>query len=354
MADESMHTIRIADLDTGALHELEVHDAGAEQFAARLRKVLKERRKWARKNDIRCYRVYDADLPDFAVAIDFYAGVAQSQGESFAVVAEYQAPKEIDADKAAKRFADVCRVVPMVLGVPKENVFSKQRRAGESAAGQYTHEQGGQRIAYTAEGGYTFELDFGSYLDTGLFLDHRTTRMMVGEMARGKSFLNLFAYTGSATVHAAGGGARSSCTVDMSNTYLARAKRNMEMNGFTGPEHTYVAADCLAWLEAQAADVQAAHYDLIFVDPPTFSNSKSMGERTWDVQRDHVELLTNVAALLEEGGSIVFSNNLRSFKPDYEGLAAAGIACEDITARTIPHDFERNPRIHSCYICTRS
>ncbi|MBQ6395811.1 MAG: class I SAM-dependent methyltransferase [Atopobiaceae bacterium] len=332
--------------------DVRVRDAGAEQFAARLRKVFRERRKWAKREGVSCYRVYDADLPDFSLAVDLYQGAGSSEGESFCVVAEYQAPKSIDAGRAADRFADALAITPVVLGVPVENVFAKQRRAGESTAGQYTHEQGSTRIAYTSEGGRLFELDFGSYLDTGLFLDHRTTRLMVGRMAQGRSFLNLFAYTGAASVHAAAGGATRTTTVDMSNTYLARARRNMEMNGFGGSEHSYVCADCLSWLEAQAADPNRARYDLVFVDPPTFSNSKSMGERTWDVQRDHVELLTNVSRLLEPGGTIVFSNNLRSFRIDTEGLAGAGIEARDITAQTIPHDFERNPRIHCCFICT--
>jgi len=167
-------------------------------------------------------------------------------------------------------------------------------------------------------------------------------------MAEGRDFLNLFAYTGVATVHAAGGGAASTTTVDMSQTYLDWAKRNMAANGFTGREYRFVRADVLQWLEREVA--HGATYDLIFCDPPTFSNSKTMGERTFDVQRDHVELLKQTAQLLKPGGLIVFSCNLRNFKLDEQAFAAAGLSVQDITAQTIPHDFERTPKIHHCYL----
>lgn len=339
--------LSILDFHTGGSVDLPVWEAGTEQFAARLRKVAKERRKWARREQVSCYRVYDADLPDYAVAIDYYEGAGPSRGMAFAVVAEYRAPKEIDPDRAARRFADALAVVPVVLGVPDEHVFARQRRR-EKGGGQYRTESRGVYRAFTSESSYLVELDFGGYLDTGLFLDHRTTRQMVGRMARGKRFLNLFAYTGTATLHAAGGRARSTMTVDLSKTYLDRARRNMESNGFDGPEHRFVQADATDWIIRSAAGHHL--YDLVFVDPPTFSNSKAMGRRTWDVQRDHIALLKAISQLLAHGGIIVFSCNLRGFRIEESALEQAGLAVEDITARTIPHDFERNPRIHSCFI----
>ena len=202
------------------------------------------------------------------------------------------------------------------------------------------------------ESGNVFECDLGSYLDTGIFLDHRVTREMVGSMAEGKSFLNLFSYTGTCTVHAAVGGAKSTLTVDLSQTYLSWAHRNMELNGCDGPEHGFVRADVLQWIEREARGWR--RFDLIFVDPPTFSNSKAMGKNTWSVQRDHVKLLTNVVRLLERDGVAVFSCNLRNFKPDVEALAEAGVAIEDITPQTIPHDFERNVKIHCCYLVRKA
>lgn len=349
---------------------VEVNEAGAAQFAARLRKVARERRKWAQREGIHCYRIYDADLPEYAAAIDLYEGAGDAQGITYAHVAEYQAPRSVDEAKARARFEDILAIVPVVLDIRPDHVFSKARLRARGG-GQYRDAGGRSYVTHTTESNLCFEVDLGGYLDTGLFLDHRTTREMVGRMARGKSFLNLFAYTGTATVHAAAGGARSTTTVDLSGTYLDWAARNLEANGFTaayadeedgrqrgrgvrdsrGPSkpsrHQLVRADVTRWI--QEARRTGKRYDLIFVDPPTFSNSKSMGKRTWDVQRDHVELLIGVSRLLTADGEAIFSCNLRSFKPDTEALARYGVEIEDITASTIPHDFERNPRIHHCY-----
>ncbi|MBQ9955779.1 MAG: bifunctional 23S rRNA (guanine(2069)-N(7))-methyltransferase RlmK/23S rRNA (guanine(2445)-N(2))-methyltransferase RlmL [Eggerthellaceae bacterium] len=349
-APAAMCAITLPDSAGGADHVVEVHDEQASQFAARLRKVVKERRKWAKREGVSCYRVYDADLPDYAVAIDVYEGAAESKGKTFVHVAEYQAPSSVDAAVARRRFDDVLAVVPVVLGVRPDHVFSKVR---EKSKGGEQYRNAGRRsyVAHTAEGGRVFEIDLAGYLDTGIFLDHRTTRLMVGDMARGKRFLNLFAYTGTATVHAAAGGARHTTTVDLSQTYLDWARRNMEENGFTGPDHVFERGDCMEWIrDARRA---GKSFDLIFVDPPTFSNSKAMGKRTWDVQRDHVELLVGVSRLLAKGGVAVFSCNLRNFKPDVEELARLGVELEDIAPSTIPHDFERNPKIHKCYLVRR-
>lgn len=341
----------VGSIDGGRKVEVLCRDKGADQFAARLRKVAKDRRKWARDNDVSCYRVYDADLPDFAVAIDRYDGVWKSEGESCLVIAEYQAPKSIDAAKAAARLDDAVEIASATFGIPREHVFLKTRRR-EKGGGQYTDQQKEGHVLYTQESGNVFECDLGSYLDTGIFLDHRVTREMVGSMAEGKSFLNLFSYTGTCTVHAAVGGAKSTLTVDLSQTYLSWAHRNMELNGCDGPEHGFVRADVLQWIEREARGWR--RFDLIFVDPPTFSNSKAMGKNTWSVQRDHVKLLGNVVRLLERDGVAVFSCNLRNFKPDVEALAEAGVTIEDITPQTIPHDFERNAKIHCCYLVRKA
>ena len=192
-------------------------------------------------------------------------------------------------------------------------------------------------------------MNFTDYLDTGLFLDHRITRRRIGELAAGRRFLNLFAYTGTATVYAVGGGATGSTTVDMSRTYLDWAKRNLALNGLAGPEHAFVHADCLAWLEEQAQPGRQ-RYGLVFVDPPTLSRSKRM-EREFDVQRDHVQLLHRIGALLEPGGLILFSNNYQRFKLDAEALADFEI--EDLSRATIPEDFRRNQKIHVAYLLKR-
>ncbi|WP_165054472.1 MULTISPECIES: class I SAM-dependent methyltransferase [unclassified Adlercreutzia] len=347
----ALASITLPDAHGGADHVVEVNDGQAAQFAARLRKVARERRKWARREGISCYRLYDADLPDYNVAIDVYEGAGASAGKTYVHVAEYQAPSSVDAEVARRRFDDVLAVVPVVLDVRPDHVFSKVRTRSKGGS-QYQGAHRRSYVAYTEEAGLTFEIDLGGYLDTGIFLDHRVTRGMVGEEARGARFLNLFAYTGTATVHAAAGGAAETTTVDLSQTYLDWARRNMELNGFAGREHAFVRADVMEWIHA--ARRAREEFDLIFVDPPTFSNSKAMGKRTWDVQRDHVELLIGVSRLLARGGAAVFSCNLRTFKPDCEQLERYGVELEDMTADTIPHDFERNPRIHQCYLVRRA
>ena len=344
--------VTVFDVKANRERVIPVLEQTSEQFAARLKKNMKERRKWADRNFVTCYRVYDADLPDYAVAIDVYNGAEESRGETFLVIAEYQAPREIDHWRAANRLRDVLTLAPIVLGVDADKVFNRTRKQ-EKGGGQYRNAGAPRsRKATVEENGCMFEVDFGTYLDTGLFLDQRITRGKVAELAVGKSFLNLFAYTGTATVHAAVAGAKSTLTVDLSQTYLAWAARNMELNGCDGPEHGFVRADVLQWIVRACRE--KPRFDLIFVDPPTFSNSKAMGKNTWSVQRDHVMLLSHVVRLLAPGGEAVFSCNLRNFKPDYEALAAAGVAMEDITAQTIPYDFARNPKIHCCFKVRRA
>ncbi|WP_080797929.1 class I SAM-dependent methyltransferase [Arabiibacter massiliensis] len=344
-------TVVVPDSAGGAEHRVEVLEQTSEQFAARLRKVAKERRKWARREGVTCYRVYDADLPDYAVAVDVYEGAGQAAGNTYVHVAEYAPPKTVDPARARRRFDDVLALVPPALGVRPDHVFAKVRQRDKGGS-QYRDAGRRAYVTQVAEDGFTFEVDLAGYLDTGLFLDHRLTRELVGRKAEGKRFLNLFAYTGTATVHAAAGGARTTATVDLSQTYLDWARRNMEQNGFAGEEHTFERGDVMPWI--REARRTGRRFDLVFVDPPTFSNSKAMGKRTWDVQRDHVELLIGVSRLLSEEGEAVFSCNLRTFKPDEEALAKYGVKLEDITAQTIPHDFERNPRIHKCYLVRRA
>lgn len=347
----SYRLIALPDREGGPDIQAPVLDEHADQFAARLRKNFKERKKWAARNEVSCYRIYDADLPDFSVAIDLYTGVHDGEEDVFLHIAEYAAPSSVDPRRAQRRFEDVLAIAPLVCGVEPAHTFTKVRKR-EKGGGQYRSENREPFIVEVEEYGLSFEVDLNGYLDTGLFLDHRDTRILVGTMADGARFLNLFAYTGSASVHAAAGGARSTLTVDLSQTYLDWARRNMALNGFDGPEDRFERADAVSWVsQARRAGMR---FDLVFVDPPTFSNSKSMGKRTWDVQRDHAELLIGVSRLLSEDGIAVFSCNLRSFKPDSEVLNKYGVEIEDITAKTIPHDFERNPKIHHCYFVKRA
>lgn len=331
----------------GVERSVAVADRKSEQFAARLRKVAKERAKWARKEGVSCYRIYDADLPEYALAIDWFEGVEESEGQNFVRVSEYKAPASVDEVLAQRRFADAMALIPAVLDVDPSQVFSKVRQRDKGGQ-QYREARDESHVVHVQEAGYVFELDLGGYLDTGLFLDHRITREMVGEMARGTRFLNLFAYTGTATVYAAGADAAETTTVDLSNTYLDWAYRNLAGNNLVGDWDRFVRADTIPWLRAEERD--GAQYDLIFCDPPTFSNSKAMGGHSFDVQRDHVKLLRAVAGVLAPDGTVVFSCNRRNFKLDTAALADFGLIAQDITAQTIPHDFSRTPKVHRCYL----
>ncbi|MGA9031065.1 MAG: class I SAM-dependent methyltransferase, partial [Sulfuricaulis sp.] len=286
------------------------------------------------------YRLHDADLHEYNLAIDVY-----ESDKRYVHVQEYEAPDTISPDKARQRLQHALGVIPLVLDIPREQMFFKVRRR-QKGGGQYEKMDETGEFHEVREGSCRLLVNFTDYLDTGLFLDHRATRAMLGELAKGKRFLNLFGYTGTATVHAGSGGAISTTTVDMSYTYLDWAQRNFELNGIRRENHELVQADVLVWLKQN----HARRYGLIFLDPPTFSRSKRM-EDTFDVQRDHVALISDAAALLEPEGILIFSSNLRRFKIDREALSP--LTVEDITRRTIPQDFERNPKIHQCFRITR-
>ena len=307
----------------------------AEDFANRLRKNLKGIEKWASQEGIDAYRIYDADLPDYNAAIDRYG--------DYIVVQEYAAPKSIPEPVARQRLLDMVQATVAVTGTPGSRVVMKVR---ERQKGDNQYQKLAQQGEFLVVHEYGAELlvNLRDYLDTGLFLDHRLTRRMIGQLANNKRFLNLFAYTGSATVHAALGGARFTTTVDMSRTYLNWAKDNLRHNGLLNSRHHFEQADCLQWL-AECEE----QFDLIFIDPPTFSNSKRM-EETFDVQRDHIKLFGELKRLLAVGGTLIFSNNKRHFKMDQDSLAELGLEATNISSKTLPKDFARNPQIHNCWL----
>jgi 23S rRNA G2445 N2-methylase RlmL len=307
----------------------------APDFSNRLKKNLTKIGKWARKEKLDCYRIYDADLPEYNVAIDIY--------KDSVVIQEYAAPKSIPEETAKRRLTDIIRATIQVTGIDTNNTVLKVRQK-QKGTSQYNKLANKSSKMTVSEYGVELIVNLHDYLDTGLFLDHKLTRKMLGQMAQGKDFLNLFAYTGTATVHAACGGARTTTTVDMSNTYLDWAKENMTLNGQVGRQHQFVQADCLQWLENAKGS-----YDLIFIDPPTFSNSKRM-EQTFDIQRDHASLMEHLKRLLTENGTIVFSNNKRNFKMDFEALEQIGLTAENISHKTLPLDFARNKQIHNCWL----
>ena len=304
-------------------------------FANRLQKNIKKIEKWAKQQGLDAYRLYDADLPEYNLAVDRYA--------DHIVVQEYAAPKNIDENKARQRLLDAVNATLQVTGIETNKLILKVRQK-QKGTNQYEKLANKGEYFYVNEYGAKLWVNLTDYLDTGLFLDHRLTRKMLGEMAQGKDFLNLFAYTGSATVHAALGKAKSTTTVDMSNTYLNWAEQNLLLNNIEGKQHKLIQADCLQWLEK--CDRQ---FDLIFVDPPTFSNSKRM-EDSWDVQRDYIKLMKNLKRILLPNGTIVFSNNKRGFKMDFAKLEELGLSAVEISHKTLPLDFERNKQIHNCWL----
>lgn len=311
----------------------------ATMVANRLRKTLKASKTWREREGVRCWRAYDADIPEYAAAIDVYT---DDDGARWLHVQEYAAPADIPEDIARGRFRDLLAGAREACDVPRERVAIKTRAKGKGGS-KYADSgafKRGETLA-VREGGARLIVNLFDYLDTGLFLDHRPMRLRIAAEAKDTRFLNLFAYTGAATVHAAVGGAAQTTSVDLSATYLQWCSDNLRLNGLGGARHRLVQADVLAWLESDRGQ-----YDLIFCDPPTFSNSARADD--FDVQRDHVRLLRAAAARLSFGGTLYFSNNYRRFRLDEAALAAFA-EVEDITPATIGPDFARNPRIHRAW-----
>ncbi len=310
-----------------------------EDFANRVRRSARHWGKWARRRGIECYRIYDRDIPEFAFALDVYGHCAHLQ--------EYRRGSEIGGPEHEAWLAQVRETAAAALELDLDAVVLKQRVRRHGGAQHEKTGRAGREFA-VQEGGHRFLVNLEAYLDTGLFLDHRTTRALVAAEASGKRFLNLFCYTASFTVYAAAAGATSSVSVDLSNTYLDWARRNFALNDVAPDQHELVRADVLTWLkEAAAANRQ---FDLVVLDPPSFSTSKAM-TGVLDVQRDYPTLLADCARLLAPTGALYFSTNLAGFKFDPERVPA--LSGEDISQRTVPEDF-RNRRIHRCWRFTRA
>ena len=344
---------------------------GAEYLANRLRKNQRRLAKRLQREGITCYRLYDADLPEYNLVVDVY-------GE-WVHVQEYAAPPEIDPDKAKRRLAEAVEVIGAVLGAPPQRVVLKERRRQRGPA-QYERRGDQSKLLEVGEDDLTYLVDLNTYLDTGFFIDQRLTRRLVRRLAGGRRFLNLFAYTGSMTVNALAGGAPSSTTVDLSATYLTWAERNLAANGFTAGSETWspgpVRPDTADAGKADAPPagvapharrrpLRPAHpragrlpalgrrggrsqYDLIWLDPPTFSNSKKMGRATFDVQRDHADLIRLITRrLLAPGGILLFATNLRNFRLDHAELR--GLELKDLSRATLAFDCERGANRHHVF-----
>ncbi len=302
------------------------------EFGNRLRKNLKKILKWAVREEISCFRIYDRDLPDYNLSVDLYS--------KWVHVQEYAPPKEIDLKVAASRLDHAVRSIKDILGVRSNRLFLKTR-ARQKGRNQYEKKGNSKKMYEVREGSCSFLVNFTDYLDTGLFLDHRPIREKIYRGAQGRRFLNLYGYTGTATVHAAQGGAASTTTVDLSAPYLEWTKMNLALNGFSELKNKVEQADCLQWLQDSSSV-----YDLIFIDPPTFSNTKK-DRRVFDIQKDHVQLIRLAMSRLETNGLAIFSTNFRRFKLADELLDIYDI--KDISRGSVPFDFSRNQKIHSCW-----
>lgn len=301
-------------------------------FANRLRKNLKRMLKTASGQGVSCFRIYDKDLPEYNVSIDLYG--------KWVHVQEYAPPSSVDPKVASSRFQLVLRSVRETLGIRADRVFIKTREK-QRGKKQYQKKSTRRKMYEVSEGSCSFLANFTDYLDTGIFLDHRPVREMIFKAAEGKRFLNLFGYTGTATVQAAAGGAVSTTTVDLSKTYIDWTRMNLALNGYDVFRNRVITADCIQWLKEDSGT-----YDLIFVDPPTFSNTKKE-KRVFDIQRDHFQLLELTMARLTDDGLLIFSTNFRRFKLDPQLVEKYEV--KDISRATIPFDFARNQKIHMCW-----
>lgn len=303
-------------------------------FANRLGKNAKHLLKWARRHNIEAWRLYDRDIPQYPFAIDIYGDHVHLQ--------EYDTGWIMQAAEYQAWLAEVEEAVRFITGFPAEHIHLKQR-SRQRGSSQYEKTGRSGQDFVIRENGRAFWVNLDKYLDTGLFLDHRNTRARVGDEAAGKRFLNLFSYTGSFSVYAATGGAVSSETVDLSNTYLDWTRRNFELNGIKPEQHQIIRADVFQYL--QQAATEGKRFDLIVMDPPSFSNSKKMLD-ILDIQRDHPRLIRETMSLLAPGGTLYFSNNLRSFQ--LEPALAERYAIANLSRQSVPEDF-RNRKIHQCW-----
>ncbi|MGB8191395.1 MAG: class I SAM-dependent methyltransferase [Chitinophagaceae bacterium] len=307
-------------------------------FRNRLQKMYKHRSKLAKKQNISCYRIYENDIPEFPFGIDIY--------DDKLYVAEYKRNHSLNEEEYENWLEESLQAMQEVLSIAPDNIFIKQRQRKQGRQGQYEKVNSAKNEFIVHENGLQFLVNLSDYLDTGLFLDHRITRQMVWEKSQGKRVLNLFCYTGSFSVYAAAGGATAVTSVDLSKTYLQWAEENMRINGFTDQsKYSFVAADVLQYLDTLPRN----HFDLVVLDPPTFSNSKRMKDFL-EIQRDHVQLINQCLRAMKAGGLLYFSTNYRRFKIETEQIKAESI--KDITRQTTPFDFE-GKLFRWCYIITK-
>lgn len=306
--------------------------ASIEEFRNRLSKVYKHISKWARKNNVDCFRIYDKDVPAHPLVIDKYG--------PYLHIAEYKSKHQLSDEDHADWWTQCVQSASEIMDVPQDHIFTKKRQRLDRRQEQYEKFAEDSFITWQQENNLWFKINLTDYLDTGLFLDHRPLRKVVLQTSSSKRVLNLFSYTGSFSVMAAAGGAKQVTTVDLSNTYINWAQENFLKNNIKIDHHRFIVSDVMQFLKD---DTQM--YDLVIVDPPSFSNSKKM-KGTWDTQRDHRKMLSLIYDRLSVNGIVYFSNNLRTFQPELDDLRYG--SWTEISNRTIPEDF-RNKRIHRCF-----
>jgi 23S rRNA (guanine2445-N2)-methyltransferase / 23S rRNA (guanine2069-N7)-methyltransferase len=314
-------------------------------FINRVKKNYLFLKKWSKRENITAFRIYDKDIPQYPFAVDFYSGAI--------VLYQYERSKNNSELSNEYEIADLLQLEEVISDLKKyfvlnENDFFLKVRKKQKGLSQYERENEKGVTRVVNEGDMKFLVNLSDYLDCGLFLDHRKTRQIVKKLSFDKNVLNLFAYTGSVSVAAALGNAKSVTTVDMSNTYLKWAESNFKLNNISNSNNEFIRANIVEWLDNLT--INSKKFDLIFVDPPSFSNSKKMSE-SFDIQRDYISLLKNCEKILSEKGTIIFSNNLRSFKFDNEEFLKS-FNIENITKKTLPQDF-RNEKIHQAWLLNK-
>ena len=348
LASFDTNTAHLGTDNAPAERKVKLDEQLASPLRNRLQKNLKHIERWAKRGGISCYRVYDADLPEFSFALDIY-GNELNPDERWLLMQEYQAPRHIDEDKVRLRWQSAIEVVKQVMAADDRHLFLKTRQR-QKGRHQYQKQDQVGEFFRVREGEASLLVNLSDYLDSGLFLDHREVRQRVAEMAKGKHLLNLFCYTGSVGLQAALSGASTVTNVDLSKTYLQWAEENFTVNGLDDlTRYEFMQADVLEMLRQPRQFDLRDRYDVIFLDPPSFSNSKRM-QNDLDVQRDHETLVNQAMQLLERDGTLVFSCNRRGFQLS-ESLQET-FQCKDITRQTLPEDFKRNPKIHSCWEIT--
>lgn len=333
----------------GTQQTVAVAEPASAQFATRLRKVAKERTRWARKASTSAFRVYDADLPDYALSVDLYLGAGPDEGQRYALVEEHRRPKSVDALLAAHRLSDAAALVAATLDVPARNVLVRAWESERDARRRNGDE--GLPLA-VSEDGFAITIDLRGRPDTGLPLALRGVRELVGTRAAGQHVVSLFASSGVALLHAAAAGAASTTCVDAFADRVDAVRAALEANGFSGKRYRLACADARTWLEREACAGHA--YDLVVCTPPSWLAPRDKADTDWELQRDHVTLLRQATRILSPTGAIVFACEARDLRLDADALRRARLAIADVSGQTLPHDFERSARQHHCYLLERA